>query len=139
MAEKGALPKNNSKNEGETIPTPAAEPTPTPEPQTKAPEIKKGTSKILEPKYDKMYSCDYDKCPITKKQILFGMHCVFYEKNTYHALCELSAIAEEAGPLRFDVPQKICPAMPHLERVCAARGLFRIGVDRQDASPLGCL
>jgi len=49
--------------------------------------IKKATSKILEPKYDKVQICDYDKCPVKTKEILFGMHCIYFEKNTYHAFC----------------------------------------------------
>lgn len=87
MIENGALPKNgeNSTNVPATGPTPEST---SPQPSTKTPEpIKKGESKILEPKYDKMCTCDYEKCPITKKQILYGMHCVFYNKKTYHALC----------------------------------------------------
>lgn len=53
---------------------------------TEAP-IKKATSKILEPKYDKIQKCDYKECPIKTKEILMGMHCVFFEKKTYHAFC----------------------------------------------------
>jgi len=79
MAEKGALPKDEK-----STTTPPVEPTPR---DIQPPEIKKGTSKILEPKYDKIHVCAYEKCPITKKQILFGMHCVFFENKTYHALC----------------------------------------------------
>lgn len=54
---------------------------------TKESSINKGESKILEPKYDKKQICNYSQCPITKKQILFGMHCVFFENKTYHASC----------------------------------------------------
>lgn len=50
-------------------------------------EIKKATSKILEPKYDKAHTCDYEECPIKTKDIMFGMHCIFYENKTYHAFC----------------------------------------------------
>jgi len=83
----GALPKNETKKKGtESTSTPAAEPSKIKELSTPL-EIKKGESKILEPKYDKMQVCAYEKCPITKKQILFGMHCVFFENKTYHAMC----------------------------------------------------
>lgn len=78
----GVLPKNK-----ETI-APAAEQTPQPPPKEES--IKKAESKILEPKYDSAHICAYDKCPITKKQILFGMHCVFYKDKTYHASCAKS-------------------------------------------------
>ena len=81
----GALPIDKK-----NPPAPAAEP---PKP-TKSEPIKKGESKILEPTYDKKQTCDYDNCPITKKQILFGMHCVFYENKTYHALCAKSCSIE---------------------------------------------
>jgi len=43
--------------------------------------IKKATSKILEPKYDKVKHCDFDECPIKTKEILMGMHAVFYEEK----------------------------------------------------------
>lgn len=49
--------------------------------------IKTATSKILEPKYDKVQKCDGKDCPIKTKEILFGMHCVFYKNKTYHAFC----------------------------------------------------
>lgn len=50
-------------------------------------EIKKASSKLLEPKYDKIEKCSYDECPITTKEILMGMHCVFYKNKTYHPFC----------------------------------------------------
>lgn len=88
MSEKGALPKDENLTVG---PTPTPEPMPENTPAaTPPPGIKKGESKILEPKYDKIHTCDYEDCPITKKQILYGMHCVFYDKKTYHALCAKS-------------------------------------------------